>query len=227
MHCAGPYSGDDMLLALDTATRFASMALHDGRVLRYEATWEAGRQHTTQLMPRLVAALEELQLRPDALSAVAVSLGPGSFTGLRVGLAIAKGLALARGIPLVGVPTLDILAAAQDRSRYPLLAVIQAGRGRLCAAHYRWHRGWQRREGPFLTTWEDLLAPITRPILLCGEIDERGFRLIEGLDKPVTVLSPAHCLRRAGFLAELAWERLHRGETDDPVTLAPLYLNWP
>lgn len=216
-----------MLLALDTATRFASMALHDGRVLRYEATWEAGRQHTTQLMPRVVAALEELRLGPDALSAVAVSLGPGSFTGLRVGLAIAKGLALTRGIPLVGIPTLDILATAQGRSRYPLLAVIQAGRGRLCAARYHWYRGWQRREEPFLTTWEDLLASVTRPILLCGEIDEKGFRWIEELGERVTVLSPAHCLRRAGFLAELAWERLRRGETDDLATLSPLYLNGP
>lgn len=216
-----------MLLALDTATRFASLALHDGQVLRYEATWEAGRQHTTQLMPRIVAALEELRLGPEALRAVAVALGPGSFTGLRVGLAIAKGLALARGIPLVGIPTLDILAAAQGRSRHPLLAVIQAGRGRLCAARYRWHRGWQRREGPSLTTWEDLLASITRPTLLCGEIDERGHRLIEGLSEQVTLLPPAHCLRRAGFLADLAWERIRRGETDDPATLAPLYLNWP
>lgn len=216
-----------MLLALDTATRFASIALHDGRVLRYEATWEAGRQHTTQLMPRIVAALGELRLGPDALSAVAVSLGPGSFTGLRVGLAVAKGLALARGIPLVGVPTLDILAAAQGRSQSPLLAILQAGRGRLCAARYRWHNGWQRREGPFLTTWEDLLASITRPTLLCGEINEKGFRLIEGLGERVTVLSPAHCLRRAGFLAELAWERLRKGKTDDPAPLAPLYLNRP
>lgn len=226
--CAGPYLGGKMLLALDTATRFASLALHDGRVLRYEATWEAGRQHTTQLMPRIVAALEELHLGPDALSAVAIALGPGSFTGLRVGMAIAKGLALARGIPLVGIPTLDILAAAQGRSQHPLLTVIQAGRGRLCAARYRWRAGWQRQEGPFLTTWEDLLASITRPTLLCGEIDERGFHLMEGeLGKQVTILPPAHCLRRAGFLAELAWERVRRGETDDPAALAPLYLNWP
>lgn len=217
-----------MLLALDTATRFASLALHDGRILRYEATWEAGRQHTTQLMPRIVAALEELRIGPEALSAVAVALGPGSFTGLRVGLAIAKGLALARGIPLVGVPTLDILAFAQGRSQHPLVTVIQAGRGRLCAARYRWHGGWQRREGPFLTIWEDLLASITRPTLLCGEIDEKGFHLMEGgLGEGVIVLPPAHNLRRAGFLAELAWERVRRGETDDPATLAPLYLNWP
>ncbi|MCS7177685.1 MAG: tRNA (adenosine(37)-N6)-threonylcarbamoyltransferase complex dimerization subunit type 1 TsaB [Anaerolineae bacterium] len=213
-----------MLLALDTATRFASLALHDGRVVRYEATWEAGRQHTTQLMPKVVSALEELGTGPEALSAVAVALGPGSFTGLRVGLAIAKGLALAREIPLVGIPTLDILAAAQGQSRHPLLAVVQAGRGRLCVARYRWREGWQRREGPFLTTWEHLLASITQPVLLCGEIDERGYQMIEGQSEPITVLPPACCLRRAGFLAELAWERLRRGETDDLATLAPLYL---
>ncbi len=216
-----------MILALDTATRFASLALHDGRVLRYEVTWEAGRQHTTQLMPRLVAALEELQLGPDALRAVAVALGPGSFTGLRVGMAVAKGLALARGIPLIGIPTLDILAAAQGRSRYPLVAVLQAGRGRLCAARYRWRNTWHRQEGPILTTWEDLLTAITRPTLLCGEIDERGYPMVQEAGDRVIVLPPAHCLRRAGFLAELAWERLRRGETDDPATLAPLYLNWP
>lgn len=216
-----------MLLALDTATRFASFALHDGRAIRYEVTWEAGRQHTTQLMPRVVEAMEEVGVGPDALSAVAVALGPGSFTGLRVGMAVAKGLSLARGIPLVGVPTLDILAAAQDRDRRPLLAVLQAGRGRICVARYRWRRGWQRREGPFLTVWEDLSASLTEPLLLCGEIDERGRHLAERLGERVTILPPARCLRRAGFLAELAWERLRRGEADDLVTLAPLYLQLP
>ncbi len=216
-----------MLLALDTATRFASFALHDGRAVRYEMTWEAGRQHTTQLMPRVVEALEELEARPEALSAVAVALGPGSFTGLRVGIAVAKGLALARGIPLIGVPTLDILAAAQEQDRRLLLAVLQAGRGRLCVARYRWRRGWQRRDDPFLATWESLFADLTAPILLCGEVDEKGLRLAEERGDLVTVLPPARCLRRAGFLAELAWERLRRGETDDPATLAPLYLQFP
>lgn len=214
-----------MLLALDTATRFASLALHDGHMIRYEVTWDAGRQHTTQLMPRIVAALEERHLGPGALSAIALALGPGSFTGLRVGMAVAKGLALARQIPLLGIPTLDILAAAQGGSRRGLVAVLQAGRGRLWAAHYRWRQGWHRRVGPLLTTWEDLLASITQPTLLCGEIDERGYRMIEPMGERVVILPPAHCLRRAGFLAQLAWERIRQGEMDDPALLSPLYLN--
>lgn len=113
-----------MLLALDTATRMASLALHDGQRLCYEATWQADRQHTVQLAARLATALEELGLPPERLSGVAVTIGPGSFTGLRVGVALAKGLAMARSLPLLGVPTLDVVAVAQGRDQRPLVAVL-------------------------------------------------------------------------------------------------------
>ncbi|HEC33171.1 MAG TPA: tRNA (adenosine(37)-N6)-threonylcarbamoyltransferase complex dimerization subunit type 1 TsaB [Chloroflexi bacterium] len=216
-----------MLLALDTATRVASLALHDGRRVRYEATWEAGRQQTVQLTPRLVAALESLGLDVEGLSGVAVALGPGSFTGLRVGMAVAKGLALARNIPLLGVPTLDVMAVAQGRDRRPLVTVLEAGRGRICAAIYRWRKGWQRREGPFLTTWEDLAAGVEKPTLFCGEVDKEGVETLERLGEMAVLLPPACRLRRAGFLAELAWERIRQGQADDPATLVPLYLHQP
>lgn len=216
-----------MLVAIDTATRVASLALHDGFKVRYEVTWEAGWRHTVHLMPRLVAALEDLDLGSESLSAVAVTLGPGSFTGLRVGLAAAKGLVLARGLPLVGVPTLDVVAAAQGRDRRPLVAVLQAGRRRICVATYRWRKGWQRREEPRLTTWETLAAGVEKPTLFCGEVDERGAKVLARVGELATLLSPAHRLRRAGFLAELAWTRIRQGQTDDPVTLVPVYLHQP
>ncbi len=216
-----------MLLAIDTATRTASLALHDGTRVRYEATWEAGRRHTVQLASRIFAALGDLNVGSEGLSGVAVATGPGSFTGLRVGMALAKGLAMARNLPLIGVPTLDVVAVAQGRDRRPLVAVLQAGRGRICVATYRWRNGWQRREGPRLTTWEALVETVTRPTLFCGEVDERGMELLEGLDDLAEILPPACCLRRAGFLAELAWGRLRQGETDDPATLTPIYLHGP
>ncbi len=211
-----------MLLAVDTATRMASIALHDGRQLCYEATWEAGRQHTVQLAARVATAMEELELEPTRLSGVAVTVGPGSFTGLRVGLALAKGLALGRGLPVVGILTLDVLAAAQGRERWPLVAVLQAGRGRVFAASYRWQQRWQRHQDPCLTTWESLAATVDRPMLFCGEIDREGERILRQREQ-AKLLSPAFCLRRAGFLAELGWERLRRGEADDPSTLVPFY----
>jgi tRNA threonylcarbamoyladenosine biosynthesis protein TsaB len=213
-----------MLVAMDTATRVASLALHDGFRVRHEITWEAERQHTVQLTARLAQALRDLGLGPGALSGAAVTLGPGSFTGLRVAMATAKGLALARGIPLVGIPTLDVVAASQGRDQRQLVAVLQAGRGRICVARYRWHDGWRLREAPRLTTWDDLVSEIKRPALLCGEVDRRGADVVRQLGDRVAVLPPARRLRRAGFLAELAWQRIRQGDTDAPETLEPFYL---
>jgi tRNA threonylcarbamoyladenosine biosynthesis protein TsaB len=140
-------------------------------------------------------------------------------------MAVAKGLALARGLPLVGVPTLDVVAAAQGRDRKPLCAVLQAGRGRICVATYRWRRGeWRAREAPRLTTWSAVVEETVAPTLFCGEIDVAGADALATLGDVAVLLSPAARLRRAGFLAEVAWQRLNRGEDDDPVTLAPIYL---
>ena len=217
-----------MLVAIDTATSYASLALHDGFRVRVEHTWESPRRHTVELLPRLVAALEQLGLNADHLSAVAVTRGPGSFTGLRVGLAVAKGLAMARALPLVGVPTLDVVAAAQGRDRRPLCAILQAGRGRICVATYRWRSGeWRLREGPDLTTWPRLVEGTDSPTLFCGEVNMAGADALATLGNLAVLLPAAARLRRASFLAEIAWRRLNQGKTDDPARLAPIYLQHP
>src|SRR5688572_6448874 len=99
-----------LLLAIDTSTAYAGVALYDGGV-RTELVWWAGRNHARQLMPTVRGALEQLGRRPEDLAVVAAARGPGSFTGLRVGLAAAHGLAFALGLPLYGVGSLDVLAA--------------------------------------------------------------------------------------------------------------------
>jgi tRNA threonylcarbamoyladenosine biosynthesis protein TsaB len=217
-----------MLVAIDTATDQASLALHDGFRVRMEQTWEAPRRQTTELAARLVEALEQLDLRPDRLSGVAVTRGPGSFTGLRIGMAVAKGLAIAQSLPLVGIPTLDVVAYAQGRDRRRLGAVLQAGRGRVCIAIYRWRfGGWQMQQEARLTTWTALAEEISESTLLCGEIDREGAELMTGLGDRVVLLPPAWRLRRAGFLAELGWQRLDQGQVDEPATLTPIYLKYP
>jgi tRNA threonylcarbamoyladenosine biosynthesis protein TsaB len=217
-----------MLVAIDTATRYASLALHDGFQVRGEHTWESPRRHTVELLPRLVAARNQLDINAEHLSGIAVTRGPGSFTGLRVGLAVAKGLALARGLPLIGVPTLDVTAAAQGRDRRPLCAMLQAGRGRICTAIYRWQDGeWRAEEDPHLTTWSTLVEETTSPTLFCGEIDPVGADALGTLGELGVLLPAATRLRRAAFLAEIAWQRLNRNEIDDPATLAPIYLQHP
>ena len=125
-----------MLLAIDTSTHYASVALHDGSRLLSEHTWLANQAHTRTLLPNIQRLLADAGASMDALTAVAIALGPGSFNGLRVGLSTAKGLALARRAAVVGASTLELLAA-----EYGLDVVdMNAGRGRV----YRW-----RRDAPF------------------------------------------------------------------------------
>ena len=99
-----------MLLAVDTSTTQAGIALYDGRVLA-EVSWLAGRDHGRQLLPVIRDMLIRLGRTPTDLTAVAAARGPGSFTGLRVGLSVGRGLAFALGLPLYGIGSLDVLAA--------------------------------------------------------------------------------------------------------------------
>jgi len=218
-----------LLLAIDTATRMASLALHDGASVRVELCWESQDHHTIELIPRIAGMLAQLEATVNDLSAITVSLGPGSFTGLRVGVAAAKGLALARGVPLIGVPTLDIVAQAMQDARKPVVAVLAAGRGRLCAKRYRWNGKEFVADGPaWLTTACELGADWTETTRVCGELtaDERR-EIQHRLGALVELAMPAACLRRAGYLAELGWVRLRAGHTDDPATLVPIYIQTP
>jgi tRNA threonylcarbamoyladenosine biosynthesis protein TsaB len=218
-----------LLLAIDTATRVPSLALYDGEWVLAEETWHSANGHTVELMPSLVRMLERQRVSPSELRGIAVALGPGSFTGLRIGLGVAKGLALTLGMPLIGIPTLDALVYAQARERGPVCAVLRAGRGRFSAAFYRRRRGWWQKQGDYrLTTLDELCAEIQTRTFFCGELDAQAAELLrERLGKKAVVASPASSLRRAGYLAELGWQRLKRGKVDDPAALSPIYLRHP
>ena len=101
-----------MLLAIDTSTAQIGLALYDGTSVPGEFVWHSGLHHTEELAPALAELLRRVGIKMDAVTALGVALGPGSFTSLRVGLAFVKGLVLACHIPIVGIPTLDIVAAA-------------------------------------------------------------------------------------------------------------------
>lgn len=214
-----------MLLAIDTATRALSLALHNGDQIVAEHTWQSTNYHTVELSPTIAKVLGQAGMTPVDLTAVAVALGPGSFTGLRIGLAVAKGLALANKTPLIGVPTLDIVAASIGPEDIPLCAVVQAGRGRICAGIYSWREGKWWPEGDVqLTTWEAIVSGLKSSTLFAGEIDAAGAKALRRRRSKVFMISPAAGLRRAGYLAEVGWERFKRNQLDDPATLAPIYL---
>ncbi len=213
-----------MLLALDTATRYASIALRDAVGLRGECTWEAGNRHTVTLVPRIRALLDESNLTIDAVQAIAVCHGPGSYTGTRIGLAVAQGLAMARRIPLFAVSTLDILAYAQPPDPRLLIAVFSAGRRRIGYAPYRWqHNHWQAQAAVTLTDWDGLLTTLAEDCLLVGELDGEALSKIRLSGDHIELPPAPRRLRRAGYLAELAWQRWQAGDQDDRFSLTPIY----
>lgn len=218
-----------MLLALDTASRMISLALHDGRQVRYEATWHSANNHTIELSPAVDRALALNGLQPTALAAVAVAQGPGSFTGLRIGMGVAKGLALALNIALVAIPTLAIVAAGVPSFDGTLIAVLQAGRGRICAQKFHHLDGttWTPAGEARILSWAELLERITARTLIAGEINEHGHAAITATTAPIVIAPGSMALRRAGYLAELAYHRLRTGDSDDPRTLTPIYLHQP
>jgi len=137
-------SATPALLAIDTSTRTVGISLYDGARVLHETVWTSLDHHTVELAPAVAQALSKSGLAIESLEAVAVATGPGSFTGLRIGIAMAKGLSLAQKIPVIGVPTLDVLACAQPHQELPLAAVLKAGRGRLAVGWYHYLDGlWQ------------------------------------------------------------------------------------
>lgn len=218
-----------MELAIDTSTGIASLALSDKGQVQAELTWHAGRNHTTELLPNLIHLLHLTKIELKDIKGIVVALGPGSFTGIRVGVATAKGLSFALSVPLVGISTLEILAFAHAAASLPICPILSAGRGEIATALFQSRAGkWQRLVEEHITNVDALCSEIAEQTIFCGEIpSEVVQRLEEQLGPKAVILQGGASLRRAGYLAELGWRRLEAGDCDDPATLQPLYLRKP
>jgi tRNA threonylcarbamoyladenosine biosynthesis protein TsaB len=218
-----------MILAVDTATTWTGLALHDGRGIVAENGWRSINTQTVDLAPAVSDMMLKAGITSSDLSAVAVAIGPGSYTGLRIGLGFAKGLVLANRAKLIGISTLDIVAASAGVSQGNLFAVVEAGRSRVCAGRYQWRgsKGWQSADDPDIYNWEDLLSVVDDQAVFAGEIAPVAAKLIRAAGKELKIVPAVKSVRRAGYLADLAWLRLRRGWTDDPNELVPIYLRDP
>ena len=119
-----------MLLALDTSTRYASVALSGEDGVVASRTWRSKINHTAELIPAVANMMQSRGIAPAELDGVAVALGPGGFSALRVGISAAKGLVLVANKPLLGVGTLDLEAFQYLKSGIPVCALLEAGRER-------------------------------------------------------------------------------------------------
>lgn len=215
-----------MLVAIDTSTQWIGIALYDGVQVLAEHNWRSRNYHTIELVPAIADMLAKCQVHPSQLTGVGVALGPGSFTGLRIGLSAAKGLALGQGIPIVGVPSLEILVASQPGLRRPMIALIQVGRGRYAWARFRYKRPtWGQITDTQVDDIKTIASTITSPVYVVGEMGAEE-RQIMGRKWKTAQLAPAsQCLRRPSVLAEFAWTKLQEGHADDIASLSPIYVH--
>lgn len=218
-----------MLLALDTSTTWASVALYDGRDVLAEETWHAQRRHADELFPTIERLLSRAGVTLARISRVAVATGPGSFTGLRVAIAAAQGIARGAGAALVGISTLDVLAYPHASSKVRTCPLVPAGRTEWYAAIYQErNRRWARRS-PFLVgPLEELCRQLGTHTLFVGELDEAAESTLRALLGPNALFAaPASRMRRAGYLAELGWRELEGSPQTKLAAIEPIYVRQP
>lgn len=229
-----------MLLALDTATTAASVAVYDleGQTLLAESTWQARRRHTQDLLAEAQRLLAQVGRAPAQLTALASTTGPGSFTGVRIGLSALKGIGL--GLPqpprVVGVPTLAVTAApwldVASASGAQVCAYIQAGRGRYNWCFFErndplWRPGAADHHAGTANELAAALAGVGAALVwLVGEPAPDLAGASAALAQ-VTLVDAVSAWRRAGHLAHLAAQHLANGTQDDLAALQPLYLQNP
>ena len=207
------------VLGLETSTLAGGVALVDGERLVAEYVLDVSVTHSERLLAAVDRVLADAHWAPRDLEGVAVSIGPGSFTGLRIGVSTAKGLALALELPIAAVPTLDAMAAAVPWAALPVCPVLQARRGEVYASRYRRDGEGLRREWEYLALSPgELSGRLGEPTLLVGDgaagVDSPHAR---HLPAPRRVPSPA-------CVAVLGRERLRLGDSVGAAELAPLYL---
>lgn len=230
-----------MLLALDTSTRYASVALFHQGELRADLTWLVENRHSAELLLRVQETLRAQSVKPLELDGIAVARGPGSFNGVRAGVATAKGLALALSVPLVGVPTLDVLAWGARLAPNEIWALLDAGRGEVYAAAYetagaepsRWaprsiDNGDGRGESLYhILAPATLAALVTDGAIVVGELrPATRAAIVTALDGRARVEVDGDG-RRGAWLAALGQARLDGARAESPAALEPLYVRKP
>ena len=210
------------VLAVETSTLAGGVALLDGDRLVAEYVLDVSLTHSERLLATIDRCVADARWTPRDLQGLAVAVGPGSFTGLRIAISTVKGLAVALGLPIAAVPTLDAMAAVLPFAAHPVCPVIDARRNEVYASLYRWDRTAMRREWEYLAVARAELAgrleALGEPVILVGDgAASVVARSTVALPAPRRVPSPA-CV---GVLGQ---ERLRRGETVGAAELAPLYL---
>jgi tRNA threonylcarbamoyladenosine biosynthesis protein TsaB len=222
-----------LVLGIESATPVASVALADEGGMAGELSLNRGLTHSQQLLPMIDALLRQGGYSVGQVEGLAVSSGPGSFTGLRIGMALAKGLAQSLRAPIAGISTLEALACQNAVADGLISPMIDAFRGEVYTALYRKLEGTfcliEEPQSVLPDVWARRLLEWGEPVALVGNGARkhetvwensggtRGSRLLDSLIHPMSDV-------RASVVAWLGRQRLVRGEQDDLYRLKPGYI---
>jgi tRNA threonylcarbamoyladenosine biosynthesis protein TsaB len=214
------------ILAADTSTKTGSVALVEDALLIAEYTLNVSETHSARLLPTIDRVLTDAGIGINEVDGLAIAAGPGSFTGLRIGLATFKGLALAGNKKLVAVPTLDALASSLAFCAQLVCPMLDARMGEVYAALYRFKgSSLERISQDLVVTVEDLFREVDEPVVVSGDgIPLYRDRIVSVLGDRAIFAHPRFWIPRAVNVAAIALPRLERGESDDIDALAPIYV---
>lgn len=213
------------ILALESATLAGGAALLDGDRLVGESTLSITLTHSERMMAVVDRLMTDCGWTPRELEGLAVSVGPGSFTGLRVGIATIKGLALALGLPVAPVPTLDALAATLPFANAPVCPLLDARKGEVYCSLYRWRELEMAREWDYLAlTPQEVAARLTAPVIVLGDGVSACRPYLAPLGAGVREAPPVRRLPSPAMVAQLGHTVLAAGRGIAAEAVTPLYL---
>ena len=218
-----------IILSIETATRLGGVALmDDDQGLIAERKLNVKSTHSERLMPELSGMLKLAGLNISDLDAVAVSIGPGTFTGLRIGLSVAKGLAMSGGLKLVPVPTLEALAHCLPYMDKPVCTMLDARRGQVYAALYDNSKGTPQVIMPpsaiEAATFASAINDTPEVIFIGQGAAVYRDEIISNLDGNASFVPPYLSIPSPASVAALGLIILKEGSLPDPMGLGPLYI---
>ncbi|MDB5329088.1 MAG: hypothetical protein JWP03_239 [Phycisphaerales bacterium] len=216
-------------LAIETSGRLGSVAIAEDGVVVAEDSFAHGLKHAAEMVPRIDALLKSRGWAPADVREIYISVGPGSFTGLRIGVTLAKTLAFATGAKIAAVPTVQVLARNTAPEARDVVIVLDAKREQIFTA--RLHREnpgvWTIAEPAHLDSLAEMLRRSPRPVHLVGEGIPYHEKFLPHDDAAVLVTPETLWRARAATVAEIGFAMARAGEFTDPQTLTPLYIRRP
>ncbi len=217
-----------MLLAINTTTQQFSLALFDTEGIlqsEYVLPFASGSKF---LMPALEVMMKNAGIKPEDLTSIAVAIGPGSFTGLKVGISVAKALSVCLNIPVVGISSLQALANQIPFSKIPITAMIDSRKGEYFVAQFIWKEGKLLQKGPNMCLKKEEFAErFTEETIFVGNDYLRQSKFLKDTLKD-PLLAPSYLWHiSASSVGMLALSRIKNRDYDDPFLLEPVYMRPP